>query len=83
MVLGQALAVFQAFSLAKLRNLRLLSQKLKFWESLSGMLRRKNSPQSRRRRRSKEKQGPESEPFFDFFDLAVKNSSKILQFPET
>jgi hypothetical protein len=30
----QALAVFQAFSLAKLRNLRLLSQKLKFWESL-------------------------------------------------
>jgi hypothetical protein len=34
MVLGQALAVFQAFSLAKLRNLRLLSQKLKFWESL-------------------------------------------------
>jgi hypothetical protein len=36
MVLGQALAVFQAFSLAKLRNLRLLSQKLKFWESLHG-----------------------------------------------
>jgi hypothetical protein len=36
MVLGQALAVFQAFSLAKLRNLRLLSQKLKFWESLYG-----------------------------------------------
>jgi hypothetical protein len=36
MVLGQALAVFQAFSLAKLRNLRLLSQKLKFWESLNG-----------------------------------------------
>jgi hypothetical protein len=34
MVLGHALAVFQAFSLAKLRNLRLLSQKLKFWESL-------------------------------------------------
>jgi hypothetical protein len=34
MVFGQALAVFQAFSLAKLRNLRLLSQKLKFWESL-------------------------------------------------
>jgi hypothetical protein len=34
MVLGQALAVFQAFSLAKLRNLGLLSQKLKFWESL-------------------------------------------------
>jgi hypothetical protein len=34
MVLGQVLAVFQAFSLAKLRNLRLLSQKLKFWESL-------------------------------------------------
>jgi hypothetical protein len=33
MVLGQALAVFQVFSLAKLRNLRLLSQKLKFWES--------------------------------------------------
>jgi hypothetical protein len=34
MVLGQALAVFQAFSLAKLQNSRLLSQKLKFWESL-------------------------------------------------
>jgi hypothetical protein len=34
MVLGQAIAVFQVFSLAKLRNLRLLSQKLKFWESL-------------------------------------------------
>jgi hypothetical protein len=34
MVLGQALAVFQAFSLVKLRNSRLLSQKLKFWESL-------------------------------------------------
>jgi AraC-like DNA-binding protein len=33
-VLGQALAVFQAFSLAKPRILRLLSQKLKFWESL-------------------------------------------------
>jgi hypothetical protein len=38
MVLGQALAVFQAFSLrtfgsTKLRNLRKLSQKLKFWES--------------------------------------------------
>jgi hypothetical protein len=37
--LGQAFAVFQAFSLrtkspAKLRILRLLSQKLKFWESL-------------------------------------------------
>jgi hypothetical protein len=37
--MGQALAVFQAFSLrtkgsTKLRNLRLLSQKLKFWESL-------------------------------------------------
>jgi hypothetical protein len=31
--LGQALAVFQAFSLAKPRILRLLSQKLKFWES--------------------------------------------------
>jgi hypothetical protein len=29
-----ALAVFQAFSLAKPRILRLLSQKLKFWESL-------------------------------------------------
>jgi hypothetical protein len=29
-----ALAVFQAFSLAKLRISRLLSQKLKFWESL-------------------------------------------------
>jgi hypothetical protein len=29
-----ARAVFQAFSLAKPRNLRLLSQKLKFWESL-------------------------------------------------
>jgi hypothetical protein len=28
-----ALAVFQAFSLAKLRDLRLLFQKLKFWES--------------------------------------------------
>jgi hypothetical protein len=36
MGLGQALAVFQAFCLAKLRNLRLLSQKLKFWESLIG-----------------------------------------------
>jgi hypothetical protein len=35
MVLGQAFAVFQAFSLAKLQNLRLLSQKLKFWESLT------------------------------------------------
>jgi hypothetical protein len=35
MVLGQALAVSQAFSLTKLRNLRLLSQKLKFWESLT------------------------------------------------
>jgi hypothetical protein len=34
MVFGQALAVFQAFSLAKLRNLGLLSPKLKFWESL-------------------------------------------------
>jgi hypothetical protein len=34
MVLGQALAVFQAFSLVKLRNLRKFSQKLKFWESL-------------------------------------------------
>jgi hypothetical protein len=34
MVFGQALAVFQAFSLAKLQNLRLLSQELKFWESL-------------------------------------------------
>jgi hypothetical protein len=33
-VLGQAFAFFQAFSLAKLRILRLLSQKLKFWESL-------------------------------------------------
>jgi hypothetical protein len=32
--LGQAFAVFQAFSLAKLRISRLLSQKLKFWESL-------------------------------------------------
>jgi hypothetical protein len=34
MVLGQALAVFQAFSLTKLRISKLLSQKLKFWESL-------------------------------------------------
>jgi hypothetical protein len=34
--LGQAFAVFQAFSLAKLRILRLrLYQKLKFWESLN------------------------------------------------
>jgi hypothetical protein len=33
-VLGQSLAVFQAFSLVKLRISRLLSQKLKFWESL-------------------------------------------------
>jgi hypothetical protein len=33
LVFGQAFAVFQAFSLAKLRNLRSLSQKLKFWES--------------------------------------------------
>jgi hypothetical protein len=32
--LGQALAVFQAFSLTKLRISKLLSQKLKFWESL-------------------------------------------------
>jgi hypothetical protein len=36
-VLGQVLAVFQAFSLAKPRILRLLSQKLKFWESLNGI----------------------------------------------
>jgi hypothetical protein len=34
-VLGQAFAVFQAFSFAKLRISRLLSQKLKFWESLN------------------------------------------------
>jgi hypothetical protein len=33
-VLGQSLAVFQAFSLAKPRISRLLSQKLKFRESL-------------------------------------------------
>ena len=33
-VLGQVLAVFQAFSLTKLRISKLLSQKLKFWESL-------------------------------------------------
>jgi hypothetical protein len=33
-VLGKVFAVFHAFSLAKLRILRLLSQKLKFWESL-------------------------------------------------
>jgi hypothetical protein len=33
-----ALAVFQAFSLAKLRNLRLFSQKLKFWESLHSII---------------------------------------------
>jgi hypothetical protein len=32
--LGQALAVFQAFNLAKPRIQGLLSQKLKFWESL-------------------------------------------------
>jgi hypothetical protein len=32
--LGRALAVFQAFSLAKPRIQGLLSQKLKFWESL-------------------------------------------------
>jgi hypothetical protein len=32
--LDQALAVSQAFSLAKLRILRLLFQKLKFWNSL-------------------------------------------------
>jgi hypothetical protein len=32
--LGQAFAVFQAFSLTKLRISRRLSQKLKFWESL-------------------------------------------------
>jgi hypothetical protein len=34
-VLGQALAVSQAFSLTKLRISKLLSQKLKFWESFS------------------------------------------------
>jgi hypothetical protein len=31
--LGQAFAVFEVFGLAKLRISRLLSQKLKFWES--------------------------------------------------
>jgi hypothetical protein len=36
--LGQALAVFQAFSLTKLRISKLLSQKLKFWESLYEMI---------------------------------------------
>jgi hypothetical protein len=33
--MGQDFVVFQAFSLRKLQNLRLLSQKLKFWESLN------------------------------------------------
>jgi ribosomal protein S18 acetylase RimI-like enzyme len=41
--LGQALAVFQAFSLAKPRILRLLSQKLKFWESLLFLGKNKNT----------------------------------------
>jgi hypothetical protein len=52
-VLGQALAVFQAFSLTKLRIAKLLSQKLEFWESF--YFEEKNSPQRRESRRRKEK----------------------------
>jgi hypothetical protein len=46
MVLGQVLAVFQDFGLAKPRISRLLFQKLKFWENLK-VLRIKNTKHPR------------------------------------
>lgn len=51
-VLGRALAGFQAFSITKLRIAKLLSPKLKLWESLTYFLFSKvwfNTPFSRRR----------------------------------